>query len=334
MPAEGGAQGRRGVIAGGIIALVLVAFGVFVLPFAFTTPPPIITRFVATRAFTPGNEQGRAIATVAIRLSEPSNVSITIKDPQSGAIVARLADGNRVVRSRTLAVTWDGRDLDGKQVPDGTYAIDLDARAGEKKFSKSRKVVVDTQGPRPRFVVESTALGCTAQVSAPGEVATLRFSVPTAGIESAERTVGPKGSAEWAWNGRNDAGRLVPPGIQVLRVTARDDRGNTAAQGRTCWVGHLQARAVPGEPASGDAVGVDIAGGGDPEVTLTLRRRVGDPGQPAGTQVLGGQVGTAVTGPASTARITIPAGVAPADVWLLAATGPDRQALIGFGDGG
>ena len=90
-------QGRRGLIAGGVIALVLVAFGVFVLPFAFTTPPPIITRFVATRSFTPGNDQGRSIATVAIRLSEPSNVSITIKDPASGAIVARLADGNRTV---------------------------------------------------------------------------------------------------------------------------------------------------------------------------------------------------------------------------------------------
>ena len=66
--------GRRGLVAGGIIALVLVAFSVFVLPFAFTTPPPIITRFVATRAFSPGNDQGRAVATVAIRLSEPSNV--------------------------------------------------------------------------------------------------------------------------------------------------------------------------------------------------------------------------------------------------------------------
>ena len=88
--------GRRGLVAGGIIALVLVAFGVFVLPFAFTTPPPIITRFVATRAFSPGNDQGRAVATVAIRLSEPSNVAITVKDPETGEVVARLADGTEV----------------------------------------------------------------------------------------------------------------------------------------------------------------------------------------------------------------------------------------------
>jgi hypothetical protein len=51
-------------------------------------------------------------------------------------------------------------------------------------------------------------------------------------------------------------------------------------------VGHLEARAVPGSPASGDTVGVVIPGGGNPQVTLSLRQRVGDPGSPAGTRVL------------------------------------------------
>ena len=326
--------GRRGIIAGGVIALVLVAFGVFVLPFAFTTPPPIITRFVATRAFSPGAEQGRATATVAIRLSEPSNVSITIKDPETGTVIARLADGGQVVRTRTLAVDWDGTDLDGKRVPDGTYAIDLEARAGEKKFSKSRKVVVDTTGPRPRVTVVSRAAGCLTTVSAPGEPATVRFSARNAGVSTAPREVTARGTTEWAWGGRDSGGGLVPPGLQVIQVTARDERGNDFDEARTCWVGHLAARAVPGQPASGDAVGVDLPGGGDPEVTLTLRQRLGTPGDRAGRQVLGDPIGEAVTGPASTARITIPVGTRPADVWLLAAVGTDRQALIGFGGTG
>lgn len=324
------AQGRRGVIAGGIITLVLVAFSVFVLPFAFTTPPPIITRFVATRAFSPGSDQGRALATVAVRLSEPSNVAITVKDPDTGTVVARLSDGNRVVRSRTLAVRWDGRDLDGRQVPDGTYAIDLDARAGDKKFSKSRRVVVDTTPPRPEVQVQTTAQGCRVLVSAPGEAATITFSAPLAGVQDDPRRIGARGQAEWDWNGRDARGRLVPPGLQPIRVQARDERGNTGARALTCWVGHLVARAVPGQPSSGDAVGVVVPGRGDPEVTLTLRQRVGTPGAAVGTQVLGDAIGEAVTGPASTARITIPAGTSPADVWLLAALGDDRQALIGF----
>ena len=42
------------------------------------------------------------------------------------------------------------------------------------------------------------------------------------------------------------------------------------------------------------------------------------------------QVGGAVTGPSSTTRITLPEGVAPASLWLLAATDDAHQALIGF----
>lgn len=327
-------KGRRGVVAGGVIALVLVAFGVFVLPFAFTTPPPIITRFVATRAFSPGAEQGRALATVAIRLSEPSNVSITVKDPSDGRLVARLADGNRVVRARTLAVRWDGRDLEGRRVADGTYAIDLDARAGNKKFSKSRRIVVDTTPPRPTIDVDTTAAGCRAVVSAPGEPATIAFSAPNAGVRGPSQRIGPRGTIDWDWNGRDSRGRLVPPGIQVIRVTATDERGNAAERSLTCWVGHLVARAVPGAPASGDPVGVTLPGRGNPVVTLTLRARVGTPGGPAGRQVLGDPIGLPVTGPAASARVVIPAGTRPADVWLLAALGDDRQALIGFREGG
>lgn len=317
-----------------MIALVLVAFGVFVLPFAFTTPPPIITRFVATRVFAPGTDGGRPVATVAVRLSEPSNVAITVKDPDTGEVVARLSDGDRTVRARTLAVTWDGRDLTGRQVPDGTYAIDLEARAGEKKFSKSRKVVVDTTAPQPEVTVQSTPTACVATASAPGEAATITFSAPLARVTAVARKVGAKGSTTWTWAGRGPDGRLVPPGIQVIRVASRDGRGNIDSQSRTCWVSHLDARAVPGNPRAGQQVGVVVPGGPAAQVTLSLRRRLGDPGGAPGQQVLGGEVVPAVTGPASSARITIPAAADPATLWLLASTGPDRQALIALGAGG
>ena len=326
--------GRRGLVAGGIIALVLVAFSVFVLPFAFTTPPPIITRFVATRAFSPGNDQGRAVATVAIRLSEPSNVAITVKDPETGEVVARLADGTEVVRRRTLAVRWDGTGPDGRTVPDGSYAVDLSARAGEKKFSKSRRIVVDTTAPSPAVTVQSVPAGCLATAASPGEPATITFSAPTAGVTSEPRSIGARGTTSWTWDGRDSRGRRVAPGIQPVRTVARDERGNRASRVLTCWVAHLDARAVPGQPASGDAVGVAIAGRGNPEVTLSLRQRLGTPGDPVGTRILGDPIGDPVTGPASQARITIPEGVRPAEVWLLAATGPGRQALIGFREGG
>ncbi len=126
--------GRRGWIAGGISILALVAFGVFVLPFAFVTPPPIITRFTSTHVFSPGSTTGRDVARVSIRLSQPSSVRITIKDG-AGVIVHTIANGT-VVRTTTLSVPWAGQTDAGTPVPDGTYTIDLDAHAGGEEVFK------------------------------------------------------------------------------------------------------------------------------------------------------------------------------------------------------
>jgi len=215
-------------------------------------------------------------------------------------------------------------------VPDGTYAIDLEARAGEKKFSKSRRVVVDTTAPSPEVTVTSTPAACVTEVSAPGEPAEVTFAAPNAGVQQKPRALEPRGTTTWTWNGRDGSGSLVPPGIHVITVTAEDDRGNRDALARTCWVSHLAARAVPGRPAPGGEVGVVVVGQRDPEVTLILRRRLGSPGAAAGVQVLGEPVGEPVIGSASTTRITIPDGEAPAGLWLLAATDDAHQALIGF----
>ncbi len=329
------AGGRRGVIAGGIITLVAVAFGVFVLPFAFTTPPPIITRFVATRGFSPGTDGLGAIATVAVRLSEPSTISITIKDPATGEIVARLADGKAPVRGRTLAVRWDGTGVDGRTVADGAYAVDLEARAGDKKFSKSRRVVVDTTVPTPQVSVRSIPSGCRAEVSTPGEALTVSFSVPTANVTSSVRAVGSRSSTSWDWNGNDSDNRPVRPGIQVVHTEVRDERGNASASALTCWVSHLNARAVPHRPSSGGTVGVDLVGIGDDEqVTLSLHHRLGTPGGRADAPIIGDSIGYWITGSAATTRVTIPSGTDPRDVWLLASTDSGHQALIGFGGTG
>lgn len=327
---DGGVPGRRGVIAGGVIVLVLVAFGVFILPFAFTTPPPIITRFVATHAFSPGNPGARHVARVSIRLSEPSDVTITIKD-SSGRIVARLAD-EAPVRARTFSVPWLGRDLGGARVPDGEYTIDLDARAGEKRFSKSRRVVVDTTAPRPVTTVESTPAGCVATASAPGEAAAITFTAVGTGTGTPPREIGPRGSAKWRWNGRAGDGNRLGAGLKAIRITAVDERGNASVRSRTCWIANLVATATPRAPSSGDEVGVTVPGGPDANVTLSLRARLGDLGGFAGRPVVGGSIGPALSGPAGTTRVTIPAGTSPRDVWLLASTGSGRTALIGFGD--
>ncbi|MCX6410023.1 MAG: hypothetical protein NT143_06240 [Actinobacteria bacterium] len=221
------APGRRGWIAGGIIALLLVAFGVFVLPFAFTTPPPIITRFTSTLLFSPGTPGARDVARVSIRLSEPSSVSIVVKN-SSGAVVRTLADG-AVVRTKTLSVPWTGNGDGGAAVvPDGTYTIDLEAHAGQKKFSKSRRIVVDTTAPGvPGLTVRIDGSSCVAVVTGPHEPTRLVVTSPATDATTDPRALPAQGTFTWTT-------RRVASGAQAIIATVSDPAGNTARITRPC----------------------------------------------------------------------------------------------------
>lgn len=331
-PSDGGPRGHGTLVAAGVIVLGLVAFGVFVLPFAFTTPPPIITRFTATRSFSPGQPDGRQVGRVSIRLSEPSRVTITVRDP-GGRDVTTLADGG-LVRARTLSIPWRGIATTGARVPDGEYTIDLFARAGEKRFSKSRRIVIDTTPPVPgAFTVSSTPRGCTAHVTGSGEASYVRLVVAGTGAGIGPRPLRVGGDLTWDWDGRRAAGTPVNPGVRVVRATARDGHGNAVTLLRTCWVSHLDATAVPARPRAGDEVGARIVGHPGAIVRLVLRRRVGTPGNAPGA-ILGGTVGPAATGPATTTRVRIPSGTDPGGLWLVASTGPGHVALLALRSGG
>jgi len=224
--------GRRGWIAGGVIALVIVAFGVFVLPFAFTTPPPIITRFVATRVFSPGSVNGRAEARVAIRLSQPTNVRITIKD-SSGAVVKTLAN-DALISSKTFSVPWNGTNDAGARLPDGAYTLDLDAHAGQKKFSKSRKIVIDTTAPdAPGLTVAATRTTCMSTITGPGEPTRLQVSAVGTGVASDWRDLPARGTFTWTWNRQRANGTLVP-GPTIIAATVSDAAGNRTVTRRPC----------------------------------------------------------------------------------------------------
>ena len=226
------AAGRRGWIAGGVIALVIVAFGVFVLPFAFTTPPPIITRFVATRAFSPGSPTGRDVARVAIRLSQPTNVTLTVKDT-SGAVVKTLVPGT-LIRSKTFSVPWDGTSDAGSALPDGNYTVDLDAQAGQKKFSKSRRIVIDTTAPaKPRLAVSARPTACIATVTGPNEATRLTVQAVGTGAHSDPRDLAAGGTFTWTWNRAASDGVRVRRAV-VIAATVRDLVGNEATTRVAC----------------------------------------------------------------------------------------------------
>lgn len=322
--------------------LALVALAVFVLPFAFPTPPPIITRFHATQFFSPDGDGRRDIARISVRVRDPSDILIEVR--QGEELVTTLVDRRRVAPG-WLRVAWDGRDAEGRVVPDGTYALKLRAHSGRKQFNTSRRIVVDGRDPTiTRLSVASLGLLPSDRRSGPGECrlqvasnqdGTLVVEVLPERGTTVRRRVGPRPTRAdvpvgWTWKGDAN-GEPVPPGLYRLRAVVTDSAGNRTERAATCWVGHAAGRAIR-KGANGRRLGValeHLSGAPLPASTpveLTLRRRVGTPGEPTGP-VLGTAVGSAVRGRLGTVSIPLPRGADPETLWLLASTA-DAEALV------
>jgi flagellar hook assembly protein FlgD len=329
-PGDGRAR-RAGVVIA-IVALFVLALAVFVLPFAFPTPPPVVTRFNATLLFSPDGDGRREDAKVNVRLSQPADVTIEIQE--DGETVRRLIT-SRSARRGWVREDWDGRDDAGRRVPDGTYAVKLRARAGRKQFNTTRSIVVDTGAPRPaEMTVESATLG------EPGEgECRVAFSSRDAGsvvIEALRdggeplrrlgpRPVRPDDPVRWRWDGTRTDGGLVPPGLYQIRASLFDAARNRVVRERTCWVGYIAGEPAPASVAPRERVGASLRRTSGSRlatsdtVTLALYRRTGVPGETPGDP-LGVQVGGGARGPAGRVTVRVPPGINPSALWLVART--------------
>ena len=330
-PGDGRAR-RAGVVVA-IVALFVLALGVFVLPFAFPTPPPVVTRFNATLLFSPDGDGRREEAKVNVRLSQPADVTVEVQ--REGETVRRLITSRRAPRG-WVREDWDGRDDAGRRVPDGTYALKLRARAGRKQFNTTRTIVVDTAPPRPaEMAVESATLGRPG----PGECrvtfasedpGSLVIEALRDGDEEPLRRLGPRPvrpdtPVRWRWNGRRADGGIAPPGLYEIRASLFDAARNRIVRERTCWVGYIAGTPVPAAVAPRERVGASLRRTGGARldssavVTLALYRRTGTPGTTLGDP-LGAQVGGGARGPVGRVRVRIPPGINPSALWLVART--------------
>lgn len=348
-PTDGRDRARRAIVASAMLVLFAIALGVFLLPFAFPTPPPIVTRFSSTVLFSPNDDGRRDSARVNIRLHDPSRVTVEVV--RDGTPVVTLLDD--IPKEKGFFSTkWDGTDAMGRQLPDGSYAVKLSAEgSGGRKFRTSRKLAIDSVAPRPATMTVTSA---TLAGPGPGECR-LSFSSrdPASLVLEARRLNGtapvrrlgarPIKAGEpvrWSWNGADDAGTRVAPGIYVVSAALTDPARNTATRERTCWVGYLAGSPSVRRPAPRDLIGVNLRGTDDATVpattriSLVLRRKTGTPGETGGDP-LGRQVGPGARGTLSGARIRLPKGVNPASLWLVASTLDGRSsALIDLGGAG
>jgi hypothetical protein len=335
---------RTGLIAGASLALFALGIGVFVLPFAYPTPPPIVTRYTATRAFSNSSHAGdghRSVARISVRLRQPSTVTLTVRGAGGKVERVLLQDAERP--RGWVRASWAGRDEQGNPVPPGSYALDLRVHSGRKRWNSSRKVVVDPVAPGlGALEVRSAALSGTA-----GAQCRLSVTAHDDGVLVLEalrdgtvvRKVGRrpvKGgeTVRWAWGGLS-AGMPVTPGLLVLRATIRDPSGNALVREQSCWLGQMVGRTVPRVPRAGDLIQVRLTlPDGTPldpraAVGLALYRRVATPGRSL-KQPLGARVARAARGPAGTVALRLPRTIRPSALWLVATSG-DRRALIPLG---
>ena len=213
------------------------------------------------------------------------------------------------------APSWDGRDDPGVPVPDGTYAIKLRARSGDKQFNTSRKIVVDTTAPRPAsMTVTSATLAARRARRVPGDASppadpgsVVLEARPFDGGDVGAHASGPRpvradrsrcagtGTA-WARRRRRRSG----PGLYVIRASLRDAARNALTRERTCWVGYIAGHGPAGASGrAGDRGGRDAAPHRrhaasrlDARSRWCSSRRTGVPGEtfgdPLGAQVGGG----------------------------------------------
>ncbi len=332
--------GRRiaGVV---IVGLCVIAVGVFVTPFAFPTPPPIVTGFQSTRLFSPQGDGKRDIARVAVKLNERSRVTVEIQERSTGKRARGIIDEDRP--KGVVRLSWDGNDDQGRPVPDGQYVVSLRARLGKQKFNTSRRIVVDRQPPQLTAVtVQSAALSgpgegqCRVTATA-AERGSLTIEALSAAGGAPLARFGPEPvvagqSKLWNWDGNSAGGTPAPPGPYVIRATITDTPKNANERQATCWVGHILGVPLPARPKLGDRIAVrltDAAGAplpGGTGVRLSLALRNAEPGG-ANTEILGPKVGITAQGPVGQVRLQLPRKIPPRRLWLVATT-KQGQALI------
>ncbi len=141
----------------------------------------------------------------------------------------------------TREISWDGTDLDGKRVPDGTYKVKLFVMdsSGNKKETYVDNFVVDTVKPSAVLVPPEKMI---FSPNGDGNLDTFIIKVTQATKEKrwkgsffnaagkAVRTYSWEDSipATVAWDGKDDSGKKLPPGTYSYVLTSTDLAGNSS----------------------------------------------------------------------------------------------------------
>jgi FlgD Ig-like domain len=233
----------RPLVRGVFALLVLATIAAFFVTQQLKSEFPLVIRFAAgPPLFSPNGDDLRDSTVVGFDLSEPAEVTFAITDGE-GDEVRRIVDERRLAGDRKYRFRWNGRDDDGRVVPDGIYRMRVVRRDESWVINSIKEITVDTAPPEVELVDARPSLIAMGEPGASQKVR-IRYRGPVNaapefrvfrtddGPPRVVRRFRGDHRRGGDWGGEvaagPDATRPAPDGIYAFTVTVRDRAGNLA----------------------------------------------------------------------------------------------------------
>jgi FlgD Ig-like domain len=219
---------RRYLPAALTAALLVGTAAAFVYTESLKLEPAPLRTVRVTKLFSPVCKCDHSKARIAFSVRQGDVVSVSLEDSK-GKEVRRLSP--RAVRPGPVAFLWNGRDQDGRVVPNGLYHPRVRLELLEKEIELQNAIRVDSTPPHV-----SVASAAPRTISPDGDGRAERVAVVYVADEPAQavlrvggirRVLGKRSRrrGQLEWFGRID-GRPVRAGTYTLAVVATDEAGN------------------------------------------------------------------------------------------------------------
>jgi hypothetical protein len=215
--------------------LVIALLGGTAAAFAVTQglkiePSPILAPRIA-KVFSPVCDCQTRVAGIQFKLRKPDRVRLEIVG-DDGRVVRTLVPGKRLRRGK-VTYTWNGRDDQGRFVPQGVYKPRVHLADQHRTIDLPNEMRVDTTAPRIDVVsIAPRALSPDGDGRGDRVVVSYRTSEPAHAILVVDgtRVVFTRRQLERSsldWNGKIK-GKVADPGVHRLWLAAEDRAGNVS----------------------------------------------------------------------------------------------------------